>query len=143
MRRGEDIIRRQIQHLVKQHRKKVGEWIHLVPAPPLIYFVFDIALPLMLRRKDPRKWKGVRTDFQFTFSDMPGRKSWVLEIDDGRVRMYRGEKDMPHLVINSSARDFIDLMTGYLPEAKAMMSGRLAINGGPATKLKTVMALFR
>jgi putative sterol carrier protein len=73
---------------------------------------------------------------------MPGKRSWVIDIDDGEVRVYRGEKDIPHMVINASARDFIDLTTGYLTEAKAMMSGRLAVNGGPATKLKTIMELF-
>ena len=66
----------------------------------------------------------------------------VMDIDDGKVSVYRGEKDMPEMVINSSARDFIDLVTGYLSETKAMMSGRLAINGGPATKMKVFMSLF-
>jgi putative sterol carrier protein len=87
-------------------------------------------------------YESIVTDFQFTFSEMPGKKSWVIDIDDGKVRVYRGEKDLPHMVIIASARDFIDLTSGYFPEAKAMMSGRLAVNGGPATKLKAGMDLF-
>ena len=122
---------------------------HQLPAQPLHSHrvgcdecAFDGAFPRMVRQKHFKKFEGMKTDFQFTFSEMPGKKSWVIDIDDGKVRVYRGEKDLPHMVINASARDFIDLTYGYLPEAKAMMSGRLAVNGGPATKLKTVMDLF-
>jgi len=130
------------QQFFKKNKKSVARIIHFLPAPPLIHLMFDVTLPRMVRNREYKKFKGTRTDFQFTFTEMPGRKSWVLDIDDGRVRVYRGEKDFPHMVINSSARDFVDLTTGYLPETKAMMSGRLAVNGGPATKLKVVMDLF-
>jgi len=96
----------------------------------------------MVKNKEYKKCKGQKMDSQFCFSDMPGKKSWVMDIDDGTVRVYRGEKDMPEMVINASARDFIDLTTGYLSETTAMMSGRLAINGGPASKMKVFMGLF-
>jgi putative sterol carrier protein len=130
------------QQFYKRNKKAIGTVIHFVPAPPLIHLIFDGAFPRMVRKRHFKKFQGMKTDFQFTFSEMPGKKSWVIDIDDGKVRVYRGEKDLPHMVINASARDFIDLTSGYLPEAKAMMSGRLAVNGGPATKLKTVMELF-
>jgi putative sterol carrier protein len=130
------------QQFFKKNKKKIARVIHFLPAPPLIHFMFDVALPRMVQKKDHKKFHGVKTDFQFTFTEMPGRKSWVLDIDDGKVRVYRGEKDFPHMVINASARDFVDLTTGYLSEATAMTSGRLAVNGGPATKLKMVMGLF-
>jgi len=68
----------------------------------------------------------VKTDFQFTFSEMPGKKSWVIDSDGGKVRVRRGKKDLPHMVIIASARDFIDVISGYLPGTKAMASGRLA-----------------
>jgi putative sterol carrier protein len=130
------------QQFFKKNRKSIARVIHVLPAPPLIHVMFDVALPRLVQKKEYKKFKGTRTDFQFTFSQMPGKKSWVVDIEDGRVRVYRGEKDFPHMVINASARDFIDLSTGYLSETTAMMSGRLAVNGGPATKLKTVMGLF-
>lgn len=130
------------QAFFKKNRKTVARVVHHIPAPPLIHLIFDVAFPRVVSRREYKKFKGVRTDFQFTFSEMPGRKSWVLEIDDGKVRVTRGEKDFPHMVINASARDFIDLTSGYLSETTAMMSGRLAVNGGPATKLKMVMGLF-
>ena len=130
------------QQFFKKNKKTVAKVMHFVPAPPLIHLIFDVAFPKMVQKKEYKKFKGTKTDFQFTFSEMPGKKSWVLDIDDGKVRVYRGEKDFPHMVVNSSARDFIDLTTGYLPEAKAMMSGRLAVNGGPAMKMKIIMGLF-
>ena len=114
----------------------------MLPAPPMIYLMFDMTLPRMVHKKEHKKFKGTKTDFQFTFTEMPGRRSWVVDIDDGKVRVYRGEKDHPHMVINATARDFVDLTTGYLPETTAMLSGRLAVNGGPVTKMKMVMSLF-
>ena len=135
-------LQKKSQQFYKRNKKAFATAIHFIPAPPLIHLIFDAAFPLMVRNKTFKKYKGMTTDFQFTFSEMPGKRSWVIDIDDGKVRVYRGEKDMPHMVINASARDFIDLTTGYLPEARAMMSGRLAVNGGPATKLKTIMDLF-
>jgi len=135
-------MQKRAQQLYKRNKKTIAKTIHFVPAPPLIHLIFDVTLPRMVKNRKYKKYKGITTDFQFTFSDMPGKKSWVMDIDDGMVRIYRGEKDMPHMVINASARDFIDLTTGYLPETKAMMSGRLAINGGPATKMKMFMGLF-
>jgi len=135
-------LRAQGKAFFKKNRKTVARVVHHVPAPPLIHLIFDVAFPRMVARRTYKKFKGVHTDFQFTFSDMPGRKSWVLEIDDGKVRVTRGEKAFPRMVINASARDFIDLTSGYLSETRAMMSGRLAVNGGPATKLKMVMGLF-
>ncbi len=135
-------LQQRVQHVLQKNKASIAKIVHIMPAPPLIYLMFDIVLPSVLRRKDLRKWKGTTFDVQFTFSGMPGKKSWVLEIDDGEVKLWRGEKDMPRMIINASARDFVDLVTGYLPEAKAIMSGRLGINGGPATRLKTVMSLF-
>ncbi len=130
------------QKFFKKNKKTVAKVMHFVPAPPLIHLIFDVAFPKMVGKKEYKKFKGTKTDFQFIFSEMPGEKSWVLDIDDGKVRVYRGEKDFPHMVVNSSARDFIDLATGYLPEAKAMMSGKLAVNGGPVMKMKIIMGLF-
>ncbi len=135
-------LQKRSQAFFKKNRKTVARIMHYIPAPPMIHFVFDVSFPRMVSRKTYKKFKGVHTDFQFTFSEMPGRKSWVLEIDDGKVRVIRGEADNPHMVINASARDFIDLTSGYLSETTAMMSGRLAVNGGPASKLKMVMGLF-
>jgi len=135
-------IRESVARACRRHRKAIGRIVHHVPAPPLIHLVFDAVFPRMLHGREHAKFKGVKTDFQFTFSRMPGERSWVIDVDDGKVRVRPGEADFPHLVINASARDFIDLATGYLPEAQAMMSGRLAINGGPATKMKMIMALF-
>jgi len=126
----------------QRHRKAIGRIVHYVPAPPLIHLIFDVVFRRVVRNREYAKFKGEKTDFQFTFSKMPGDTSWVIDVDDGKVRVRRGEADFPHMVINASARDFIDLATGYLPEAQAMMSGRLAINGGPATKMKMIMALF-
>jgi putative sterol carrier protein len=135
-------LQKKSQTFFKKNRKTVARIMHYIPAPPLIHLIFDVTFPRMVAKRNYKKFKGVHTDFQFTFSEMPGRKSWVLEIDDGKVRVTRGEADYPHMVINSSARDFIDLTSGYLPETTAMMSGRLAVNGGPASKLKMVMGLF-
>ena len=135
-------LQKRSQQFYKKNKKAIATAVHFMPAPPLIHLIFDAAFPLMVRNKTFKKYQGMTTDFQFTFSEMPGKRSWVIDIDDGKVRVYRGEKDMPHMVINASARDFIDLTTGYLPEARAMLSGRLAVNGGPATKLKTIMDLF-
>jgi len=126
----------------EKNRKTIARAVHLVPAPPLIHLLFDVALPRMVQGRDYRKFRDTRESFQFTFTKMPGRKSWVIRIQGGRVEVRRGEEDLPQMVINCSARDFIDLASGYLPEAKAMMSGRLAVNGGPATKMKVVMGLF-
>ncbi len=126
----------------KENKKTFAKGIHFIPAPFLIHLIFDVAFPRMVQNKEYKKFKGQKMDFQFSFTEMPGKKTWVMDIDDGKVKVYRGEKDMPEMVINASARDFIDLTTGYLPETKAMMSGRLAINGGPATKMKVFMGLF-
>jgi len=41
----------------------------------------------MVRQKHFKKFEGMKTDFQFTFSEMPGKKSWVIDIDDGKVRV--------------------------------------------------------
>lgn len=131
------------ERLAKRHRKTIARVVHLLPAPPLIYLLFDVLLPRRLRGRPHGKYRGTHADFQFTFSGMPGRKSWVVEIDDGAVRVVRGERDFPQMVINVSARDFVDLATGHLSETTAMMSGRLAVNGGPALKLKMVMGLFQ
>ena len=125
-----------------RNRKAVARAVHYVPASPLIHLVFDVVFPRLVKRREYRKLRETRESFQFTFTGMPGRKSWVVRIHEGRVEVQRGEDDLPQMVINCSARDFIDLATGYLPEAKAMMSGRLAVNGGPATKMKVVMGLF-
>jgi len=73
---------------------------------------------------------------------MPGKKSWIIDIDGGKVRVGRGDKDLPHVVINVSAPDFMDVTSGYLPETNAMRSGRLAVNGDPAAKVKAVMEFF-
>ena len=126
----------------KKNKMAIATGIHYIPAPPLIHLIFDVAFPRIVKNKEYKKFKGQKMDFQFCFTEMPGKKTWVMDIDDGKVQVYRGEKDMPEMVINSSARDFIDLTTGYLSETKAMMSGRLAINGGPATKMKIFMGLF-
>ena len=130
------------ESLLRRNKQVVAAVMHFVPAPPLIHLVFDAVLPRMVRNREYRRLRGTRERFQFTFTKMPGRKSWVVDIDDGKVGVHRGEDSVPRMVVNVSARDFIDLATGYLPEAKAMMSGRLAVNGGPATKMKVIMALF-
>lgn len=135
-------MQKQGEAFFKKNKKTIAHVLHFMPAPPLIHLVFDMAFPRMVQKREYKKFKGKKMDFQFSFTKMPGKKSWVIDIDDGKVRVYRGEKDFPEMVINASARDFIDLATGYLPEAKAMMSGRLAVNGGPATKMKVVMGLF-
>jgi putative sterol carrier protein len=135
-------LQKKSQEFLKRNRKTVARVVHMLPAPPMIYLMFDVTLPRMVNKKEHKKFKGTKTDFQFTFTDMPGRRSWVVDIDDGKVRVYRGEKDHPHMVINATARDFVDLTTGYLPETTAMLSGRLAVNGGPVTKMKMVMSLF-
>ena len=137
------VLQARAKQLAERHRKTMARVLHLLPAPPVIHLLFDVLLPRMVQNRAYRKFAGTRTDFQFTFSGMPGRKSWVVDIDDGTVRVFRGEKDFPHMVINASARDFVDLATGHLSETTAMMSGRLALNGGPATKLKMVMDLFK
>ena len=135
-------LQKKAQNFYKKNKKAVATFIHYIPAPSIIHLIFDVAFPLMVRGKEYKKFRGRKTDFQFTFTEMPGTKSWVIDIDDGRVNVFRGEKNIPHMVVNSSGRDFIDLATGYLPEAKAMMSGRLAVNGGPATQMKVIMGLF-
>ena len=111
------------QQFFKKNRKTIAKVMHHVPAPPLIHLFFDVTLPRMVQKKEYQNFKGQKTNLQFTFSEMPGRKSWVIDIDDGKVRIYRGEKDFPAMIINSSARDFIDLTTGYLSEATAMKEG--------------------
>ena len=135
-------LQKKSEAFFKRNRKTMARVVHMLPAPPMIYLMFNVTLPRLVRKKEYKKFKGTKTDFQFTFTQMPGRRSWVVDIDDGKVLFYRGEKDHPEMVINASARDFVDMTTGYLPETKAMQSGRLAVNGGPVTKMKMVMGLF-
>lgn len=135
-------LQKKAQKLLKQNKKTVATLVHFIPAPPLVYLIFDYAIPRILKRKDLKKFKNTKADYQFAFSKMPGVVKWTLEIDHGKARIYRGELDIPSLVINSSARDFIDVATGYLGEAKAVIGGRIGVNGGPASQMKTVMGLF-
>ena len=88
----------------------------------------------MLRNKFLKKFKNEKTDFQFVFSGMPGTRSWVIEIDHGKARVFRGELDFPRTIVNASARDFIDTTTGYLNPEKALMAGKMTVNG-PVMKM--------
>ncbi len=131
-----------VQKFIKKNEKALGVIVHYIPAPILVRIIFGVALPLMVKKKDHKKFKGKKIAYQFTFDRMPGRTSWVLEIIDGKARMYKGEKDFPNMILNASGRDFIDLATGYLPMMTAIQSGRVGINGGPAMQMKSIMSLF-
>lgn len=131
-----------LQKFLKKNEKAIGTMVHYIPAPILIRIIFGIAMPIMVKKKEHKKFKDKEIYYQFSFDKMPGRKSWVLEIKNGKARVYKGEKDFPDMILNATGRDFIDLATGYLPMMTAIQSGRVGINGGPAMQMKTILALF-
>ena len=131
-----------LQKFLKKNEKAIGSIVHYIPAPILVRIIFGIALPIMVKKKYHKKFKGKKIAYQFSFDRMPGRKSWVLEINDGKARIVSGEKDFPNMILNATGRDFIDLATGYLPMMTAIQSGRVGINGGPAMQMKSIMSLF-
>jgi putative sterol carrier protein len=134
-------LKKNAQKFMLQNRKSIAKVMHYIPAPPFIYFIFDVSLPKMLRKKFLKKFKNDKTNFQFVISDMPGVKSWVVEIDHGKARVFRGELDFPETILNTSARDFLDITTGYLKAPKALIAGRMTING-PVMKMKIFQSLF-
>jgi putative sterol carrier protein len=131
-----------IQKFIKKNEKAMGIIVHYLPGWLLVRIIFGIAFPIMVGKKEYKKFKGKEIAFQFTFNGMPGKKSWVLEIKDGKARITSGIKDYPKMIINASARDFIDFATGYLSMMTAIQSGRIGINGGPAMQMKVIMDLF-
>ncbi len=134
-------LKNEIKNLQKINKKIVATLLHFVPAAPFVYMAFDVALPLMLKNKDLRKFKNEKTDFQFVFTGMPGTKKWFIEIDHGKARCKRGEIDFPHTIVNATARAFLDTSTGYLNAEKALMSGQMTVSG-PVMKMKQFQSIL-
>ncbi len=132
-----------IQKFIKKNERALGVIVHYLPAWLLVRIIFGIAFPFMVGKKEYKKYKGKSLAYQFTFTGMPGRKSWVLRINDGKAKVTSGLEDYPKMIINSSARDFIDLATGYLSMMTGIQSGRIGINGGPAMQMKIIMDLLK
>lgn len=132
-----------IQKFIKKNEKAIGVIVHYLPAWLLVRIIFGIAFPSMVGKKEYKKYKGKSIAYQFTFTGMPGKKSWVLKINDGKAKVTGGIEDYPKMIINASAQDFIDLSTGYLPLNSAIQSGRIGINGGPAMQMKVIMDLLK
>ena len=133
-----------IQKFIKKNEKALGAIVHyLLPAWLLVRVIFGLAFPIMVGKKEYKKYKGKSMAYQFTFTGMPGKKSWVLRINDGKAKVTSGIDDYPKMIINASAQDFIDFATGYLSMMTAIQSGRIGINGGPAMQMKVIMDLLK
>ncbi len=132
-----------MQKFLKKNQQAFRAIVHYLPSSVLIRLIFDIAFPMMVKKKEYKKYKGQHLAFQFTIDKIFGKKSWVLDINDGKARVSRGAKGFPKMIINSSGRDFIDLATGYLSMMTAIQSGRVGINGGPAMQMKIIMDLLK
>ncbi len=66
--------------------------------------------------------------FQFNFNDPQGGKYWI-QINDGTYTMGKGAIDRPDVTFICTGADWVRLSVGTLSGLKAVLTGRLHVNG--------------
>jgi putative sterol carrier protein len=83
--------------------------------------------------------KGVHAHYQFNISGQFGGAWWVI-VNDGEFTMGRGWTEKPDVIMASTDRDWVMLVTGSLSGFRAFLTGRLRVTGsqGLARKLGVI-----
>jgi putative sterol carrier protein len=74
------------------------------------------------------KARGQHLRFQFNFGDPQGGRWWV-EIADGACTMGKGAVGRPDVTFSCTGADWVRLSNGTLSGFRAVMTGRLHVNG--------------
>jgi putative sterol carrier protein len=84
----------------------------------------------MARRFLPEKADGFEGDIQYVLPASDGAvKAWVVEIGRERATVRPGRAGEPRLTVELALADFIRLVARDLDPGKALMTGRLKLDG--------------
>jgi putative sterol carrier protein len=77
----------------------------------------------------PEKANGFKGDVQYEFTGANGLRSWFVRIDGDHAKAEQGRASDPVIVFRSSVPMFTRLASGEVHPGKAMMEGRLEVEG--------------
>ena len=76
----------------------------------------------------PEKARGFRETYQYRLSGRRGGV-WTVTVDEGSIRIVRGESAEPRIVLELSDENFIRLVTGQIEASELWMKGDLKVTG--------------
>jgi len=89
-----------------------------------------IVFTAMARRYEPGQGGGFAGDLQYHLRGAAGpTRSWTVTVDGDRARARRGVAAQPALTVKLSLADFARLAAGELDPGKALLTGRLDLEG--------------
>jgi putative sterol carrier protein len=101
-----------------------------------------IVFAAMARAYRPERAAGWSGDIRYELADSRGReRTWTVSCDASRARAREGAQPDPALTIRLGIADFARLAAGDLDPAKALLSGRLDLEGDFAVAIR-LAAMF-
>lgn len=82
----------------------------------------------MRRSFRAEKAKGLNARYQFDL-DGPEGGQWFVDLNDGTLKMARGQIEHPNVTLITSDKDWVALSNGDLSGTWAFLTGRLKIRG--------------
>jgi len=84
----------------------------------------------MARRFDPERAAGFEGDIVYELSGDDGAsRAWTLAVSGGRARSRAGRAPAPRLTVSLALADFVRMAGGDLDPGKALLTGRLHVEG--------------
>jgi len=84
----------------------------------------------MARRFDPERADGFEGDIVYELSEEDGAsRAWTLAVRGGRARSRAGRAPAPRLTVSLALADFVRMAGGDLDPGKALLTGRLHVEG--------------
>ncbi|MDQ6750430.1 MAG: LLM class flavin-dependent oxidoreductase [Actinomycetota bacterium] len=107
----------------RSHDRRI-EW--LVGSDPALRLLFST----MARRFSPEKSAGFEGEIQYTLGTHDrGEKAWVVAVDGAAANARPGRAVHPRLKLTLALADFVRMAARELDPGKALMTGRVALEG--------------
>jgi len=101
-----------------------------------------IVFAAMARAYRPDRAAGWTGDIRYELTDSRGRlRTWTVRCDASRARAREGAQPQPALTIKLGVADFARVAAGELNPAKALLSGRMDLEGDFAVAMR-LAAMF-
>jgi putative sterol carrier protein len=90
---------------------------------------------VLLEKFDPKKAAGFEAAIQANITG-PDGGNWTITVMDQKMEVKQGTHQSPTITIKMADTDFVNMVNGKLSGVRALMTGKLELEGNIATAMK-------